>query len=70
MQSKLKIGQKEGTESLGHKHLEEELVEGYTTMARENLEVAEANLKGGIEVINPFDLTYNTKIGIIDISAE
>jgi len=65
MSDKLNIGQKGGPESLGHKHLEKELVEGYTAMARENLEVAEANLQAGAEALNLFDLTYSNKIDII-----
>jgi hypothetical protein len=40
-------------------------VEGYTAMARENFEVAEANLQAGAEALNLFDLTYSNKIDII-----
>jgi hypothetical protein len=65
MGDKLKTGQKEATESSSHKHLEQELVEGYLAMGREDLEVAEANLQAGVEVLNLFDLTYSNKIDII-----
>jgi hypothetical protein len=65
MSDKSMIGQKGGTQSLKHKHLEKELVEGYTAMVRENLEVAEANLQAGAEALNLFDLTYSNKIDII-----
>ena len=33
------------------KHLEDELIEGYTNMAKEDLETAEANLGAGTEAI-------------------
>jgi hypothetical protein len=65
MSDKLKIAEKGGTELLRQKHLERELVEGYTAMARENFEVAEANLQAGAEALNLFDLTYSNKIDII-----